>query len=355
MNDIVAVRTVSKMFGAFRALDNISLNIEEGEFVALLGPSGCGKTTLLRCIAGFLDPDAGSIEIAGANMNGIPPYHRPVNTVFQSYALFPHMDIAANIAYGPRRKGKKRAEVEETVRKMLELVGLSDFADRYPSQLSGGQQQRAALARAVAGAPKVLLLDEPLAALDLQLRKKMQLELKHMQNMLNITFVIVTHDQEEALVMADRIAVMNSGRIMQVGSGEDIYHRPANRFVASFIGEINLLDCQINSDGTVTLKREGVTFSPQGLSDKSPREAAISVRPEDVLVSGQCDSANSLVLPATVREAVFTGNSLRLYAETSGGNVVQASVSSRLDPSTVAPGNSVNISWPVNQCSLVEN
>ncbi len=215
---LLSIAGITKRFGSQEALKAVSLDIAEGEFVALLGPSGCGKTTLLRCIAGFLAPDEGSIAIGGEDVTRLPPYRRPLNTVFQNYALFPHMNVRENVAYGPRRHGASRAEAAARAAEALSLVGLDGFAERYPRQLSGGQQQRVALARAIVNRPRLLLLDEPLSALDLKLRKRMQLELKHLQERLGIAFVFVTHDQEEAMTVADRLVVMDAGRIEQVGA-----------------------------------------------------------------------------------------------------------------------------------------
>ncbi len=236
----VQARNVVKAFGtldtATRALDDVSIDIRKGEFFTLLGPSGCGKTTLLRLIAGFEMPTSGTILLDGQDITTLPPHKRPVNTVFQSYALFPHLTVAQNVGFGLEMQGRPRREVQETVAQMLALVKLEPMAARKTSQLSGGQQQRIALARALAPQPKVLLLDEPLSALDMKLRKDMQIELKRLQTETGITFVFVTHDQEEALTMSDRIGVMSAGKLQQVGSPRDIYTRPVNRFVASFIG-----------------------------------------------------------------------------------------------------------------------
>lgn len=248
----VEVRNAVKEFGqgaaAVRALDDVSLAIREGEFFTLLGPSGCGKTTLLRLIAGFEMPSAGQILLGGQDITYLPPNRRPVNTVFQSYALFPHLTVAENIGFGLKMQGRSAAEISATVTRMLALVQLETLAARKPSQLSGGQQQRVALARAMAPAPKVLLLDEPLSALDLKLRKEMQIELKRLQHETGITFVFVTHDQEEALTMSDRVGVMSAGKLQQVGTPRDIYTQPVNRFVAGFIGETNFLPATRDGD-----------------------------------------------------------------------------------------------------------
>ena len=242
MPSAVSFKNVSRIFGATRAVDDVSLEIPQGEFFAMLGPSGSGKTTCLRLIAGFEQPDAGEIDILGARADGLPPYQRNVNTVFQDYALFPHMSVLQNIGFGLMVRGKPRGLREALAAEALNLVALTDFGDRKPGQLSGGQRQRVALARALVNEPKVLLLDEPLGALDLKLREQMQGELKTLQRKLGITFVFVTHDQGEALSMADRVAIFNNGKIVQLGTPQEIYERPATRFVADFVGSSNVLD-----------------------------------------------------------------------------------------------------------------
>ncbi|MDY0885458.1 ABC transporter ATP-binding protein [Dongia soli] len=265
---MINVHGVSKSFstpdiGAVQALKTVDLAIGGSEFFTLLGPSGCGKTTLLRLIGGFETPTTGSICIAGIDVAALPPQQRPVNTVFQSYALFPHMTVAENVAFGLRMQKRPERDIETQVATTLDMVRLGAFAQRRPSQLSGGQQQRVALARALAPRPNVLLLDEPLSALDLKLRKEMQSELKRLQRETGITFILVTHDQEEALAMSDRIAVMHEGRILQVGAPQDIYHNPANRFVADFIGEANLIPGAVlhrNAALTVAVRPERITL-----------------------------------------------------------------------------------------------
>jgi len=261
----IEAKGVTKLFqgagqDAVKALDNVSVSIRENEFFTLLGPSGCGKTTLLRLIAGFDFPTEGEILLYGQNIAPLPPYKRPVNTVFQSYALFPHMTVAQNIGFGLEMLGRPKDEIEKRVSDMLRLVRMEELRNRRTSQISGGQQQRVALARALAPQPKVLLLDEPLSALDYKLRKDMQIELKRLQHQTGITFIFVTHDQEEALTMSDRIAVMSKGKILQVGSPRDIYDRPSERFVANFIGETNFLEGEV--EGTVG--RQAVVKLPSG-------------------------------------------------------------------------------------------
>jgi spermidine/putrescine transport system ATP-binding protein len=268
---LITLDGVGKTFGtgasAHRALDGIGLTIAQNELFTLLGPSGCGKTTLLRLLAGFEHPTEGRILLDGADLTALPPHRRPINTVFQSYALFPHMTVAENVAYGLNRLGQDRRRVAARVAEMLELVRLSDLSARRPAQLSGGQQQRVALARALAPSPRLLLLDEPLSALDLKLRRGMQAELKRLQRETGITFVLVTHDQGEALSMSDRIAVMNAGRVLQIGQPEEIYDRPVNRFVADFIGEANILPANLLGlgSGHVAVRPERISLHPPGV------------------------------------------------------------------------------------------
>ena len=284
----IVVEHVNKVFGegalAFKALDDVSVTIRENEFFTLLGPSGCGKTTLLRLIAGFDHPTSGTILLEGRDISHLPPYQRSVNTVFQSYALFPHMTVAQNIAFGLEMQGRPKAEIAEAVGAMLKLVRMEELKDRRTDQISGGQQQRVALARALAPRPKVLLLDEPLSALDYKLRKDMQIELKRLQNETGITFIFVTHDQEEALTMSDRVAVMSLGRVLQVGTPRQIYDHPAERFVADFIGDTNFLIAEVVArDGRrARLKlasgREIAADLPEGAAPSGRVTAA--VRPE---------------------------------------------------------------------------
>ncbi len=317
----VEARNAVKAFGqgehAVRALDDVSITIHQGEFFTLLGPSGCGKTTLLRLIAGFETPTSGTILLDGADITDLPPNKRPVNTVFQSYALFPHLTVAQNIAFGLEMLSRPRAEVAERVGRMLALVKLEALAERKTSQLSGGQQQRVALARALAPQPKVLLLDEPLSALDLQLRKEMQVELKRLQVETGITFVFVTHDQEEALTMSDRIGVMSAGKLQQVGAPRDIYTRPLNRFVASFIGETNFMAGQ-TVPGGVRLGC-GATVDVVGTR---PGAVTLTVRPEQVRI----EPAGAGGIPAVLTSLVYFGTDTHCHLALSDGAEVVARV-----------------------------
>ena len=279
-NTIIALKNISVEFDGEKVLDDLNLSIRDGEFVTLLGSSGCGKTTTLRLIAGFLEPDSGEVFFDGKSMNGVPPYKREVNTIFQRYALFPHYNVYENIAYGLRVRKVPEKQIREQVTEMLRLVNLQGFEKRNVSRLSGGQQQRVAIARALVLKPKVLLLDEPLAALDLKLRKDMQQELKNIQKQLGITFVFVTHDQEEALSMSDTVVVMNEGRVQQIGTPIDIYNEPQNAFVADFIGESNILDGVMKADYVACFS--GKTFTCVDAGFAPNEDVDIVVRPEDV-------------------------------------------------------------------------
>lgn len=347
---MIGIENVTKIFGegdsAFTALRDVSLAIAENEFFTLLGPSGCGKTTLLRMIAGFQPPTMGSIRLGDRDISRLPPNQRPVNTVFQNYALFPHMSVAGNIAFGLEMLGKPKNEIRQTVDEMLRLVRMEDLKERRTSEISGGQQQRVALARALAPHPEVLLLDEPLSALDLKLRKEMQIELKRLQNETGITFVFVTHDQEEALTMSDRVAVMNGGQILQVGTPRDIYERPSERFVANFIGESNFLEADCR-DGQVTLAAGGTYEAdvPAGVSDG---KVSVLVRPEHISV--RPGSANNGELPASVETIVYSGDATTVHVRLANGEALKArmanipnSGSSQLETGsqaavTIAPG-----------------
>ncbi len=280
MKKIIELKNVTKSFDGQVVLDNISLDIYDNEFLTLLGPSGCGKTTTLRLIAGFLSPDRGDIIFLGEDIKDVPPHKRNVNTVFQRYALFPHLNVFENVAFPLREKRVPKAEIEQKVAEMLKLVALSGFEKRSVTSLSGGQQQRVAIARALVNNPKVLLLDEPLAALDLKLRKDMQSELKKIQKATGITFVFVTHDQEEALSMSDTVVVMSEGRIQQIGTPVDIYNEPKNAFVADFIGESNILDGVMLEDKKVRFHGHTFTCVDGGFAPKEPVD--VVVRPEDV-------------------------------------------------------------------------
>ncbi|HKG09976.1 MAG TPA: ABC transporter ATP-binding protein [Gaiellaceae bacterium] len=314
----VRLERVTKRFDEVVAVDDLSVHIPQGSFFALLGPSGCGKTTTLRMIGGFEEPDAGTIYLGDRTVTGLPPYKRDVNTVFQSYALFPHLTIFENVAFGLRRRGLKGPQLEGRVREILSLVDLAGVERRKPRQLSGGQQQRVALARALVNRPQVLLLDEPLGALDLKLRKQMQLELKALQHDMGITFVHVTHDQDEAMTMADQIAVMNQGRIEQLGSPAELYERPRTAFVARFLGASNLLPGTVVGSGVVRLDGGGeVRIAADSLPESGTR-VAVGIRPEK-LAFGARDGRNRLA--GTVIESAYVGVATQYIVDTPSGRL----------------------------------
>ncbi|MBE2276349.1 MAG: ABC transporter ATP-binding protein [Rhodobacteraceae bacterium] len=349
----ISARHVIKAFGqgaaAVRALDDVSVDIRRSEFFTLLGPSGCGKTTLLRLIAGFEMPTGGEILLDGADISTLPPNKRPVNTVFQSYALFPHLTVAQNVAFGLQMLGKPAAEVKATTERMLALVKLEAMAGRKTAQLSGGQQQRVALARALAPQPKVLLLDEPLSALDLKLRKEMQIELKRLQLETGITFVFVTHDQEEALTMSDRIAVMSAGKVQQVGTARDIYIHPRNRFVASFIGETNFLTGTAE-DGALRLGT-GERIEMPGLR-ASPGPTTAIVRPEQLRLGKTADGG----LQARVVSLVYFGTDTHCHLHLADGTELVARLQSPASGEAgLSRGDSVGIRFAEGAVQQVED
>ena len=311
---IIDIKHLSKAFGGKTVLDDISLYIRKGEFVTLLGPSGCGKTTLLRILAGFETADSGVVELEGRDIAGTPPHLRPLNTVFQRYALFPHLDVYDNIAFGLKLKKVPEAEIEKRVRKVLKLVAMSDYEDRNVDTLSGGQQQRIAIARAIVNQPKVLLLDEPLAALDLKMRKDMQIELKEMHRKLGITFIYVTHDQEEALTLSDTIVVMNEGHIQQIGTPADIYNEPVNAFVADFIGESNILKGRMLRDRRVAFIKHEFDCVDEGFGEYE--RVDVVVRPEDIYFT--TDPAKCQ-FKATVNSCTFKGVHYEMWVDTDTG------------------------------------
>lgn len=345
----IEIEGVGKVFGqgaaAFHALRGIDLAIKTGEFFTLLGPSGCGKTTLLRVIAGFEQPTTGKLRINGRDVVGEAPNTRPVNTVFQNYALFPHMTVAQNIGFGLKMQGRPRAEIAATTDEMLRLVKMDSMAERKPSELSGGQQQRVALARALAPRPRVLLLDEPLSALDLKLRKEMQSELKRLQVETGITFVFVTHDQEEALTMSDRIAVMSAGQILQLGTPHEIYHAPAERFVADFIGETNFLNLRVVSasaaqaqlalpEGRITPARVA-----RGLTPAAGDIVSAVIRPEQA----QLGDPGAADLDATVTGSVFFGTDTHIHLTLADGQPFTLRRQNSPDTIPLAPGTRVGL------------
>lgn len=343
----IELRDVTKYFGSTIAVNNLCLKLKKGEFLSFLGPSGCGKTTTLRMIAGFESPTEGEIFIAGESMQGIEPYDRAVNTVFQSYALFPHLTVGENVAFGPKRRKLPKEKIKEIVDKNLELVSLGGFNKRYPRELSGGQQQRVALARALANNPKILLLDEPLGALDLKLRKQMQIELKRLQEQLKISFVYVTHDQEEALIMSDRILIMNEGNAVQIGSGDEIYENPKTKFVANFIGETNLLRCLVTEvKENVILDFEGIRIiAPPTCEDITPtQEVFLSIRPEKIFISPE-STRNKNSFMGTLKERVYTGTNIIFFVELPNKNVIFVRSPNVRSISQICEGKMVYVWW----------
>jgi spermidine/putrescine transport system ATP-binding protein len=345
---IIDLQHVSKRFGTFAAVDDLSLAIAPGEFLTFLGASGSGKTTTLRMIAGFELPTVGEILMQGAPITLLPPFKRDINTVFQHYALFPHMSVRDNIGYGLRMRKVPRAEIGTRVEKVLEMVKLSQLAERAPKQLSGGQQQRVALARALVNEPKVLLLDEPLGALDLKLRKEMQLELKALNRQLGITFIYVTHDQEEALTMSDRIALMRNGRIEQLSVPREMYDRPMSRYVADFIGETNLISGSVGrSEGqTVSLEVGGTTLKALLLRPMAAgSQGWLSIRPEflEVASEGGAVPGGHNRLQATAGDTMFVGAVSKLYATLKDG--AQIVIHAERVAQDIRPGQSIQIHW----------
>jgi spermidine/putrescine transport system ATP-binding protein len=358
---IVTLDSVSKHFGEVVAVRDLSLELDQGEFFTLLGPSGCGKTTTLRMLAGFEEPSAGRILIDGGDVGRLPPHQRPTNTVFQSYALFPHLSVGDNVAFGLRRKKVPGDEIERRVGEELERVGLAAEIDRRPNQLSGGQQQRVALARALVNYPKVLLLDEPLGALDLKLRKGLQLELKRIQREVGITFVYVTHDQEEALTMSDRIAVMNEGRVEQIGTAEDVYERPDTAFVAGFIGVSNLMPGVVSSQsgtrGSVRLDAGVEVEVPvDGLSQGERCHAV--VRPEKLRIVSADGPADTPAVDGIVESSVFLGTSTQIVVRLAGDVPITVLVPNADEAERQQlPGGGANVklSWAPEHIHLVRS
>jgi spermidine/putrescine transport system ATP-binding protein len=359
----IRLRGVTKRFGSVVAVDDLDLEIGRGAFFALLGPSGCGKTTTLRMIGGFEEPTAGTIALGGRDVTADPPYRRDVNTVFQSYALFPHLDVARNVAFGLERRKVDRRETRKRVAEVLELTQLTGFERRRPGQLSGGQQQRVALARALVNRPRALLLDEPLGALDLRLRRQLQLELKRIQQDVGITFVHVTHDQEEAMTMADEIAVMHEGRIEQRGSAADLYERPRTAFVAGFLGVSNLLDADLQgTDGawaTVRPAQDVVLRVPADRCRHVTGAVRCGVRPEKVTIApaeGAAPEPGANVLHGVVTVASFLGAALQYVVTLPDGlalTVIAQNVDGR-PPESLGPGREVALSWDAHHTFVVE-
>ena len=352
--EVILLDHVAKRFGDFVAVQDACFGIGRGEFFSMLGPSGCGKTTTLRMIAGFESPTSGRILLDGEDVSRTPPYRRNVNTVFQAYALFPHMSVLDNVAFGLRSRKVPKAEITTRVGEMLEIVRMSEFAKRRPVQLSGGQQQRVALARALVNKPSALLLDEPLAALDLKLRQAMQLELKRIQRDTAVTFVFVTHDQQEALTMSDHIAVMSDGWVEQIGSPTEIYHRPASPFVAGFIGEANLLEGHVNAATATeaTVAVSGATVTVPSQPDVSGR-ALVMVRPEKVRVGPDAPGGARVGLPVTLREVIFRGPTIHVGLTATDGSPLVAHLTDERELGGLRSGETGWATWDRDVAYLV--
>ena len=350
---IVSLRNVEKWYGNNHVVKDMNLEIEEGEFLTLLGPSGCGKTTTLRMIAGFEDATEGSIEVQGVRVEEKEPFQRDVNTVFQNYSLFPHMTVYDNVAYGPTIRKMPKDEIRRRVTEMLELVQMANYEKRKPEALSGGQKQRIAIARALINNPRVLLLDEPLGALDLKLRKQMQIELKRLQKKLGITFVYVTHDQEEAMTMSDRIAVMRDGVILQMGAPMEIYERPATRFVADFIGESNVLEGRVTGvkEGVLSVETPagGVRCWGQGFGVGDA--LCVAIRPEYLRISRE--PVDGFSLPATVKDFIYMGALIKTSLDLKNGQEVKLS---RLEAdSYLREGDAVHLWWEAEKAVAIHD
>ncbi|MBL8628524.1 MAG: ABC transporter ATP-binding protein [Rhodospirillaceae bacterium] len=343
---MISLTDIRKSFGAVAAVDGVSLDIAPNEFLALLGASGCGKTTLLRVLAGFETPDAGRVMIAGQDVTSTPPHKRPVNLMFQSYALFPHMTVAQNVAFGLKQDGLRGAELTARVQDALALVEMDTLALRRPDQLSGGQQQRVALARCIAKQPKVLLLDEPMAALDRALRERTRLELMSLRKRLGISFVIVTHDQEDAMTMADRVAVMDKGKIVQVASAREVYERPASRLVASFFGEANIWD-GVAAHGRVDCPALGAAVAVLSGLPAPGVSVAVSVRPERITISAETLSGDNVLQDAVIEDVVYLGTVTTYLVRVPGDAIVRVTRQNDAHQS-FARGNVVSLAWPAD-------
>ena len=357
---IVEFKNINKSYKDVVAVKNFNLEIYEGEFLTLLGPSGCGKTTSLRILAGFEKPSKGEVYLEEQHINEIPSYQRPINMVFQNYALFPHMNIFDNVAYGLRQKKISEEEVKTEVEKFLSLVRLEGYEKRNIWQLSGGQQQRVALARALINKPKILLLDEPLAALDKKLRKEMQIELQNLQKNLNITFVLVTHDQEEALSMSDRICVMNEGNIIQVGSPNDLYDLPINKFVANFIGKSNFIKCEIKSITEkfiqVNSNNKLLNLNKNSLNFNQNDKVIMSFRPEKLKINYDTNLKNGLLLKAKVLNKIFLGEYTEYYLLSNEiGEFYFLNTNSREEDKKINPGIEINLWIDERDIILLKN
>lgn len=352
----VRLDKIVKSYGATVAVNDVSLDIKEGEFLTLLGPSGCGKTTTLRLISGFIQPTSGAIHFGDKDVTGIAPQHRQIGMVFQDYALFPHLTVRENISFGLVERRYEKAAIEIRVDELLALIKLEGAADRYPSEISGGQAQRVAVARAVAHPPSVLLMDEPLGALDLKLRETMQTELRRIQQELGITAVYVTHDQSEAMNMSDRIVVMNEGIIEQIGSPKGIYSTPQSVFVANFIGQVNILDCRVKtqSDKTTELEYHGQKIT--ALNKKTLRQKTaifLAIRPEEIKITARAAGKSQNSLKGVVSEALFSGNVMKISVTLDSGDVIKVECQPKANSFDI--GDHVHVNWVPEDCNILLN
>lgn len=357
MTPAVEVTSIAKSYGPIVALDDVNLTVQPNEFVSLLGASGCGKTTLLRIIAGFETPTRGTVKIAGEDVTALPPHTRPTNIVFQRGALFPHLNVRENVGYSLKLRKWPKSKIDEQVDHMLALVRLDGFGDRDPQKLSGGQVQRVALARALACEPRVLLLDEPMSALDLKLRQQMQLELRALQRRIGATFIFVTHDQTEALVMSDRIAIMNGGRLAQFGTPREIYRNPTSVFVSDFIGQTSLMPCEVLaiSDGAATLRIASGAVVQAALPKPLAigKKAVLSVRPESVRLAHLADAGPETMLTGEIRDLIYLGPSLRVSVAVAPSLIVWAELRDS-EAEGLMPGTRVAVSWAPAAAIVIE-
>ena len=350
----VTLYKIVKRYGSTVAVDDISLNIREGEFLTLLGPSGCGKTTTLRLISGFIQPTSGAIHFGEKDVTGIAPQHRQIGMVFQDYALFPHLTVSENISFGLVERNYEKHAIKERVDELLALIKLESAAERYPSEISGGQAQRVAVARAVAHPPSVLLMDEPLGALDLKLRETMQIELRRIQQELGITAVYVTHDQSEAMNMSDRIVVMNAGVIEQIGSPKDIYTNPQSVFVANFIGQVNILNCHVvkNDRETTELSyRNNKILTKSSVKLKTKTKIHLAIRPEDIKITSKPPTKLQNSLKGIVSEALFSGNVTKISVSIDGGDIVKVECPPKAN--SFVSGDQVHVNWMAEDCNIL--
>lgn len=352
----VKLDNIVKSYGSTVAVNDVSLDIKEGEFLTLLGPSGCGKTTTLRLISGFIQPTSGAIHFGDKNVTGIAPQHRQIGMVFQDYALFPHLTVSENIGFGLVERRYEKAAIKTRVDELLALIKLEEAADRYPSEISGGQAQRVAVARAVAHPPSVLLMDEPLGALDLKLRETMQTELRRIQQELGITAVYVTHDQSEAMNMSDRIVVMNAGIIEQIGTPKGIYSDPQSVFVANFIGQVNILNCNITAqaDKTTELDYHGQKITAQ--NEKSLRQGTaifLAIRPEDIKITARVTGKSQNSLKGVVSEALFSGNVMKISVTLDSGDMIKVECQPKANSFDI--GDHVYVTWLPEDCNILLN